>query len=102
MRSEKRTHRTLRKYTGLVESSLSVLGAVQRNAHHEHLGRRVLSNLRDRLGQQPAQPFGGRLKPVVLKGMERRSHSVLIKPERHGAHKRRRFKTAGKADGSRR
>ena len=88
-----------RQRSRLVESALRQTTAMQRNRHHQHFLRGILSragsHLRDRLRKPRTQFAGHRGHPVVLQRMQSRAHRAFIDATTHRVHKRRRRHPAG-------
>ncbi len=71
----------------LVEPALGEFGTVERHRNDKHFGGSLASELRDGLGQHPAQAFRGGVQVVVFESVNRFPHAALVDTVGDGSNK---------------
>lgn len=84
--------------TGLVETALLVLRAMEWHGNDKHVSWRIRGELNDGGGEHRSEPAGRRMDAVVLQSMDCCAHPAVIGAERNCTCKRRRCQAAGAAE----
>ena len=78
MRFAERVDGAFREDTGLVESALSVLGAMERHWNNKQLCWCIGSELGDGGSKHRAQPNGDRVDAIVLESVNGGAHASVV------------------------
>jgi hypothetical protein len=93
-----RINRSLRKGTGLIETSLPILRAMKGHWHHEHLGGSPWQKLRNCFRKHCSKISRRRTQTIIFQCVNRIAQSAVVSAKGHSSCKCRRCQPASAAE----